>query len=158
MFTDTAAGLLQIVTAAVTPVVLISAAAALILGINQKHNSLSERLRALASEYRSASTTAARREVIRAQVLLFERRFGYAALAHQWLYVGVSFFIGMVLVLTLTPRSLAWDRLALGLFVLGITLMLAAVVAELLEIRLAWQTVRLELRDVTEDELTRPMS
>jgi Protein of unknown function (DUF2721) len=144
----TSAGLLQVIAAAVTPVVMISAAAVLILGVNQKHASLGDRLRALAAEFRAAGTTAERRESIRAQIRLFERRLGYVATAHLWLYASVVCFIGMVLVITLTSRSPTWDRVALGMFVLGIALMLGAPMMELVELRLAHRALDLELSDV----------
>src|SRR5436309_10350926 len=68
---------LTVISAAVTPIVMISAAAALILGLNQKHNSLSERLRQLMAEFRTPQTTAERRANIWEQVILFRLRFRY---------------------------------------------------------------------------------
>jgi hypothetical protein len=144
----TSAGLLQVVTSAVTPVVLISAAAGLILGINQKNTSLADRLRALAVEFRAPATTAARRATIHAQVRLFARRFAYVSFALQGLYAAVVCFVAMVFVITLTPRTASWDLAALGLFVLGVALMLGAVGGEVLETRMAGRTVALEIEDV----------
>src|SRR4029079_12904580 len=127
---------------------MISAAAALILGVNQKHAALSDRVRTLAAEFRAPATSVERRESIRAQVRFFDRRLAYAATAPRWLRLAVACFVGMVLVITLTARSFAWDRIALSLFLSGIALVLAAVVAELLELRLAGQTIHVEMRDV----------
>jgi Protein of unknown function (DUF2721) len=148
MGATTSAGLLQVIAAAVTPVVMISAAAVLILGVNQKHASLGDRVRALSAEFRAAGTTAERRESIRAQIRLFERRLGYVATAHLWLYASVVCFVGTVLVITLTARSPAWDRVALGIFVLGIALMLGAPIMEVVELRLAHRALDQELSDV----------
>ena len=142
------AGLLQVITSAVTPVVLISAAAALILGINQKVAALADRLRALAVEFRASTTTAARRATIQAEVRLFARRFTFVSLALQWLYAAVACFLAMVLVVSLTPRTPIWDLAALAILVLGVGLVLGAVVGELLEARLGGRTVSLEIRDV----------
>jgi hypothetical protein len=44
---------LSLISAAVTPVVMISACAVLIMGIASKHAGLSDRVRTLASEYRA---------------------------------------------------------------------------------------------------------
>lgn len=148
MSVDTEAGFLQLVAAAVTPVVLISAAAALIMGINQKHAALADRLRSLAAEHRAPETAAHRRDIIRAQVALFARRFRYAAFAHQSLYAAEIAFVGMVLALALPPRTATWNRLALACLVCGVVLMLLAAAAELLEIRLGRRTVELEIADV----------
>jgi hypothetical protein len=146
------AGLLQVIAAAVAPAVMISAAAVLIIGVNQKHASLGDRLRELAAEFRAAATTAKRRENIRRQVRLFQRRLAYVATAHLWLYASVLCFVGMVLVITLSSRKPSWERMTLGLFVIGIALMLGALLAELVELRLAGRTLELELQDVVARE------
>ncbi len=145
---DGAAGLLQLITSAVTPVVMLSAAAALILGVNQKHSSLSDRLRTLAADFRRAETSPERRLVIQAQVRLLDRRFRWTSLAHVWLHGSVAAFGLMVLVLTITPRTRFWNHVALGLFVLGDGLVLIAVLAEILELRLARETLEMEVVDV----------
>lgn len=143
-----AAGLLQLITSAVTPVVLLSAAASLILGINQKQASVADRLRTLAAEYRLPETTPERCATIRAQVRLLDHRFRRIALAHIWLHAAVAAFGTMVMILTLTRRTPFWDVCVLGLFVGGILLMLAAMVMELLELHLARRTVVLDIEDV----------
>ena len=54
-----ASGLLGLITSAVKPVVLISAAASLILGINQKQANVADRLRTLATEHGVTDPTSA---------------------------------------------------------------------------------------------------
>ncbi|HJU05678.1 MAG TPA: DUF2721 domain-containing protein [Nitrospiraceae bacterium] len=144
---DSSIGLLEIITAAVTPVVMISATAALILGIHAKHTALADRLRTLTAEFRVADT-AARRENIQAQVALLTRRVAYAGWAHRALYAAVVAYGGMVLVITLEPRGQVWDTVALVLFVTGILLTLSAVIVEFLELEMGRETVKLEIHDV----------
>ena len=48
-------GLLQLINAAVTPVVMISACATLIIGINTKHSGAADRVREIARRYRDES-------------------------------------------------------------------------------------------------------
>jgi hypothetical protein len=140
--------LLQVIAAAVTPVVMISAAALLITGVNQKHTALGDRLRVLVAEFRAAGTTPERRENLRAQIRLFARRLAFVATAHLWLYASVACFVAMVLVITVGSRSLVGERVTLTFFVIGIALMMGALLAELTELRLAGRTLELELRDV----------
>ena len=147
-----AAGLLSTITAAVTPVILISAAASLILSINQKHNGLSERLRTLAQEFRHADTSAQRRRVIRQQVCLFERRFHYISVAHVCLYASVICFLLMILDIALMPRLQLWDRAGIGLFAIGMVLVLFSAVQVLVELRFSRATIELELQDVLKEE------
>lgn len=145
---DTAPGLLGTITAAVTPVVMISAGAAIILGINQKMTALADRIRLLASEFRSAETSDIRKTAIQRQVRLFDRRFFYAGMANLWTYLSVVCFIATVLEITLASHSRRWDQFGLGLFAAGIMLLLGAVLTELLEIRTARRTVTLEIDDI----------
>lgn len=145
-------GLLGIITAAVTPVVMLSAVAVLITSVNGKHAAISDRLRALALEFRSGGTSTARKQVIRDQVRLFASRARYVAAAHRALYAAAVCFTGMTLVIAVTPRARIWDQLSLGIFVLGITLVLCAVAVELLDLRLADRTLLLELSDVLKGE------
>lgn len=151
-----AADLLSHITSAVTPVVLIAAAASLILGVNQKQANLADRLRSLAAEYRLSETAWERRVIIRRQVALLARRFRWTTVAHIELHVAVAAFVGMVLVLTLTRRVPFWDRWVLGLFVLGVTLLLGAVTAELFDLTLARRTVSLDINDVLAPDSTEP--
>ena len=60
MDSSTVAGLLHVISSAVTPVVMISACASLILTINSKHQNIADRIRAIATEIRGANCTSAR--------------------------------------------------------------------------------------------------
>jgi len=141
-------GLLQLIATAVTPVVMISTAATLILGINTKHQSMADRLRALTAEHRQAATPQARRILIAQQLRWFERRIHYAAAAHRMLYLAIVLFLFTILLLILAPAKLSWTPAAYTFFVLGVLLMLAAAGFEFMELRWTNLTLRLEMQDV----------
>jgi hypothetical protein len=150
-----AAGLLQLITSAITPVVLLSAAASLIISINQKQANVADRLRSLAAEYRQPETVPERCATIRAQVRLLDQRFRRIALAHIWLHIAVAAFGAMIMILTLTRRTPFWDACVLGLFVGGVCLIMAAMVMELMELHLARRTVVLDIEDVLHPDAPR---
>ncbi|HXF28120.1 MAG TPA: DUF2721 domain-containing protein [Bryobacteraceae bacterium] len=146
MLTGTMAGLPQTVAAAVTPVVMVSAAAVLILGLNSKHQSMSDRVRTLAVEFRQASEE--RQRTIAAQAGLFQRRMAHVANGQRCLYSAVVCFLVMVLLIVFAPGRISWTSFAFVLFVAGSCLILAAVILEILELALANRTIQIELADV----------
>ena len=62
---------LKIVATAVTPVVMVSATAILIAGVNARYISVSDRVRKLAREYRAEGLSDERRSSIRMEVTIF---------------------------------------------------------------------------------------
>jgi hypothetical protein len=145
------AGFLTLISAAVTPVVMISACAILITGIGTKHAGLSDRVRALAAEYRAASDTK-RRAMLCRQVHAFMRRATLAWLAHCLLYVSAATFSVTVLTALFAQRQSTWGMPTITLFTLGTVLLIPALVLELIELMLAQTTLRLETADVLIDE------
>jgi len=147
MNSGTTAGLLQLISAAVTPVVMISACAALILGINNAHTGISDRIRLLIGECRQA--TEERRQQLREQLPLFYRRFLLSWYALIALYMAVGAFLLTTMLLLITQKHLTpAEPLTLGLFIIGIALMLLASALELVQISLAVRSLRIEARDI----------
>lgn len=141
--------LLQLISAAVTPVVLISACAALILGINNKHSAVSDRLRKFAADLRDTSLESDRKTQVSAQISVFFQRFRLTWVSLASLYSAVIAFIVMIFVIILAQQErLHRPAIALSLFFLGIAFMLLAVAAEMLEIRLSIRSLEIELQDV----------
>jgi hypothetical protein len=132
------------IAAAVTPVVMISANAILIGAISSKHQAMSDRLRALATEWRTGNVTPARREAIRTEVRLFANRIVWISRAHFLLYVATACFIAMVLVI-----ALQLDFLSLPLLLAGVFVMLTAIFFEMLDLRKAQATLEVETRELT---------
>jgi hypothetical protein len=142
-------GLLQLINAAVTPVVLISACAALILGINNKHTAIADRLRLFAAELRANSDSPDRKAQLREQVTIFFQRYRLTWISLASLYSAVISFVLMIAFIILSQKQvLHWEPGVLALFMIGITLTLCAVVCEMLEIRLSIRSLEVELRDV----------
>ena len=153
MDTNTVSGLLNLISAAVTPVVLISACAALILGINNKHTGVSDRMRALAAEYRHTETPPSRRTQILDQIPIFYRRFWLTWYALGSLYGAVMLFTGTALLIILTRRRLSTGPLiTLTLFEIGVVLMFVASCLEILEVAFSLKSLRIEMRDLPSSE------
>jgi len=127
------------------PVVMIAAGSTLILGVGNKHQSMSDRIRALMADRRSPATSAERRQNIDRQIALFRRRIAYSALAHRLLYSAIALLLAMVLLMLMAPLKMPYPGLILLLFVLGVSAMLGGILAEMLELRLANQTLDLEM-------------
>jgi hypothetical protein len=143
-FPDTQAA----ISAAVTPVVMISASAILISAISSKHQSMSDRLRALTAEWRNEATPAARRAVIADQVRLFDRRLRWITWSHIVLYTATASFIAMVIVIAASPALEALSGASLVFLVIGVALMFVGIVLELLDLTKARTTVGMEVRDI----------
>jgi hypothetical protein len=136
------------ISAAVTPVVMISANAILISAISSKHQSMSDRLRALTAEWRNEVTPAARRDVIAAQVRLFNERLVWITWSHIILFTATACFIAMVIVIAVSPALEALSGASLGLLIAGVSLMFVGILLELLDLAKARATVGLEVNDV----------
>ena len=145
-----AAALLQLISAAVTPVVMISACATLALGANNKHASISDRVRASIAECRIPSTTDDRREQLIRQLRVFRRRFTYTWLAVVAMYLAIASFTLTTLLILATQRGISSGRGTVGMFALGIICMLVAALLEIGETSLATQTLDIEMCDILE--------
>src|SRR5947209_1038657 len=93
----TSSGFLALISAAVTPVVMISACATLIIGIGAKHAGLSDQARGIAAQYRDAPIDSARRLTLRRELRIFLWRATLAWLAHCLLYLAAAIFAATVL-------------------------------------------------------------
>jgi Protein of unknown function (DUF2721) len=139
---------LRIVTTAVTPVVMVSATAILISGVNARYISISERIRMLSAEYRRQPLSPSRRINIKRQMIVFIRRMAYVEWATRILYIAVAAFLGMALLISLSVRHSIFEMVTLPLFLLGLTLVIVAIFLQSLELRQSIQTIRLETLDV----------
>jgi hypothetical protein len=141
-------GTMDAVTAAVAPVVMISANAILISAISAKHQAMSDRMRMLTAEWRSVEAGSARRAAILAQIALFRRRIRWIGRSHFLLYSATVCFLLMVLVIALTPVVQTWSVISVPLLVSGVSIMVAAIVLELLDLRKAQATLELDSGDL----------
>jgi hypothetical protein len=136
------------VAAAVTPVVMISANAILIGAISSKHQSMSDRLRALTAEWRHPDTSAERRDAIARQVRLFDERLRWVTWSHIVLYAATACFILMVIDIAISSSVESWKDISIAMLIAGVTLMFTGIVLELLDLAKARETVQLELNDM----------
>lgn len=141
---------LQVLTAAVTPVVLVSATAILISGTNSRYISISDRIRALAHEYRDPNCIQQRRITISQELLIFQYRIHLVSWAVRALYMAVGAFIIDALIISATLWRHMLATATLPLFLVGILLMMLALVCQLLELQSSNRTVSLEMSDIAD--------
>ena len=142
----------DVIATAVAPIVMVSAAGLLFIGIQTKNLHLADRIRDLLREYRAAGgpESTARREAIRAQVALFEKRVRTSQRALEAIYVAIFCFVATAMLLAATPwlGRMPVLPVAGALFTIGIAFVLLAIVLEFLEMRVGLETVVLELRSL----------
>ena len=141
-------GALDVLTAAVTPVVLVSATAILISGINTRYISISDRLRSLAHEYRDPACKDDRKVAIRQEIAAFQHRMHLMSWAVRSLYAAVGAFIVDALIIGATLWRDMLASATLPLFLAGIVLVLFAIACQLLELRSSDRTIAIEVSDI----------
>lgn len=139
---------LQVLAAAVTPVVLISASAILISGVNARYIAIADRMRSLAREFREQTSNVHRCEVIAKQMATFQIRVRLVSWSERTLYVSVVCFTSVALMISATMGKSLLEFLSLPLFTIGIVLIVIAIVLQLLELRLSNRTLRAETEDI----------
>jgi len=143
---------LAALTAAVAPVVMVSAAGLLFTGIQAKNLHLADRIRALMAELRLEATLEARRRQLLEQLGLFDRRVRLSQSALNMLYVAIVCFVMTSLLLTASlwigPALLT--PLATIVFALGVAVLVISLVLEFVEMSIALRTIEIETRDARE--------
>jgi hypothetical protein len=147
----TSSSFLALISAAVTPVVMVSACATLIIGIGAKHAGLADQARALAAQYRAEPAGSTRRLTLRRQLRIFLWRAMLAWLAHCLLYLSAAIFASTVLAALFALRRTALGRPTLSLFTLGTATLIPALILELTELLLAQRTLWWDTQDVLAD-------
>jgi hypothetical protein len=142
---------LRIVTTAVTPVVMVSATAILLSGVNARYLAVSDRIRSLAHEYRCAEVTVERRLNIQQQMLVFHRRMDLVSWASRILYIAICCFISVALLICLATWRQMLTAVTLPIFGLGISFVGTAIVLQLLEVQASRKTIALEAEEVMRD-------
>jgi len=144
--TASSSAALPIIAAAVSPAILVTAAALIGSGIAQKHAAMGDRIRALSAELRAADLQPSHRDYIQRELPLFAVRVRRVGIAHRMMYLAMACFIAMILLLAVQQRSPAHGGLPLLVaFTVGLAIMLTGVVVELSELRLATRTLNIEI-------------
>ena len=139
---------IEVLTAAVTPVVLVSATAILISGINTRYVSISDRLRLLAHEYRDPACPHDRQAMITREIAMFRHRMHLMSWAVRSLYAAVGAFIVDALLISATLWRQMLAAATLPLFIGGIVLVMFAIVCQLVELQSSDRTIAIELSDI----------
>lgn len=144
---------LQGISAAVAPVVMVSASGLLFLGVQNKNLHLSDRVRGLAAEHRSLGTdpqAKQRREQIREQLVYFERRIRFSQRALELLQIAIFCFVATSLALASTAWLTSMLVLTVSgvLFFAGVGAVVAALVFEFLEMHTGLRTIGIEMTAV----------
>jgi hypothetical protein len=148
---DQIADPLQVVATAVTPVVMVSATAILAAGVNTRYISISDRVRALAREYRETGTSADRRSSIRLQMVIFHRRLRLVSWAARVLYAAAGCFIAVALLISISLSRQTPAGATLLMFLFGLSLTAIAIILQLLELQQSNRTIDIESADVLRD-------
>lgn len=143
---------LQTITSALAPVVMISAAGLLFMGMQTKNLHLGDRIRTLTTEYRLLPAGPAhepRRRQLADQLALFERRLRLSQHALESIYLAiVCFVVTSLLLLGAATSAVLVPRATLAIFVVGVALLLTALSFEFLEMRLGLRTIASETNDI----------
>jgi hypothetical protein len=139
---------LQLVATAVTPVVLVSATAILISGVNSRYIAIADRIRSLTAEYRNPSTADVRRASIDRQLPKFQIRVRLVSWAIRGLNLAAVCFVAMALIISATLWRKMLAVATVPLFITGILLLMFAIVCELLELQVANRTLAAEIADI----------
>jgi hypothetical protein len=139
---------LQVVASAVTPVVLVSATAILISGMNSRYIAIADRVRSLTAEYRNTDTSGERRAGIDRQLPSFQLRVRLVSWAIRALNLATGCFLCMALIISATLWRQMLAIATLPLFVAGILLVIFSLVCELVELKEANRTLFAEISDL----------
>lgn len=142
----------SLISAAVAPVVLVSAAAILLSSYSAKYGNISDRMRGLTAEYRRAETTETRRALLKRQLLLFRRRIIAVWGASALLSFALLLFLGTVISVILSRHEARLGWVGAGCLVGGLALMIGAITSELYELRLARLAVDAEMSDIFSEQ------
>lgn len=134
---------------------MVSAAGLIVMGVQTKNLHLADRIRSLTSEYRRLADEprSPRREQLRRQLEQFARRIVLSQRALEFLYISIVCFVTTSLILA----SSAWVGLpelfllVALLFLLGVGFFLIALLVEFMEIRLALNTIKIEIASTIGD-------
>jgi len=146
----------DLITSAVAPIVIVSAAGLLFMGVQTKNLHLSDRIRTLMAEYRALTpkpADEARRQQILQQVVLFNRRIRLSQRSLELLYIAIVCFVLTSLFLAAAPwvGRFFMPVGTAGVFVAGVVFLLLALLMEYREMHVGLKTIATELEPALKD-------
>lgn len=143
---------ISIIGNAIGPAALITTTAILLSGYTSKYSGIADQMRRLTAEYRAEGTTAERRSGLKPQIHLFHQRINALWGASTLLSLALLAFIVTVVAVLLSAREARIGPVGVGMLLVGLILVAAAVGLELYEIKLARLTTAGELADIFPDK------
>ncbi|HEX8820800.1 MAG TPA: DUF2721 domain-containing protein [Archangium sp.] len=142
---------LRVIGAAVTPAVMVSACGILATGLDNQIGRMTSRMREMLREWRSLPEGEPRREVLRAEVAILDRRHLLLARALGMAYGALISFV-MTSLLYLTQRRFSVPEvLPVVAFSVGVVLLGCIAVFALASLRLGRDAIALEKREMFMD-------
>lgn len=137
-------------TSAIAPIVLVSAAGLLFNGVQAKNLHLSDRIRALAAEFRNPATTPERSQHIREELALLNRRIRLSQRALELIYIAILSFVltSLLLASSMWMGARALLLATSAIFVAGVVLLIVALALEFIEMWIGLKTIEIEMRAV----------
>jgi uncharacterized membrane protein len=141
--------MMTIISAAVTPVVLISALAIFFSALTAKHSHLADQFRQIAAELRRGESSETRQNALTSELIIFKHRMDALWLATGMLSISLLLFVCTVLVVIYSKWNPGAGALGVVFLILGLVLMVLSVIAECYEIALGRKSMTLELLDLS---------
>jgi Protein of unknown function (DUF2721) len=142
---------IRVIGAAVTPAVMVSACGILATGLDNQIGRMTSRMREMLREWRSLPAEDPRREVLRAEVAILDRRHLLLARAMGMAYGALISFVLTSLLYLSQRRFGVPDVLPVVSFSVGVVLLGVIAVFALASLRLGRDAIALEKRELYED-------
>ena len=141
-------GLMGLISAAVAPVVLISAVAIFFSALTSKHSHLADQVRQLTAEFRKPDVEKERQLSIGRQLGIFEKRMNALWISTALLSMSLLCFVATILFVIASQRTSNMGYFGIACMVFGLIFLLGGALAEMIEIGLAHASLTCEVADV----------
>ena len=139
---------IRVIGAAVTPAVMVSACGILATGIDNQIARMTTRMREMMHEWRALPEGSPRREVLREEVRILDRRHAILARAQGFVYAALLSFVVTSLLYLVQRRFALPEVLPVLSFTLGVVLLGGLALLALASLRLSRRAIALEKREM----------
>jgi hypothetical protein len=147
---------LRLIGAAVTPAVMVSGCGILATGLDNQVARMTTRARDMAREWRSLPAGHPRRELLRQEIVILDRRHILLAQALMLDYAALLSFVVTSLLYLMQRQFSVPEGAPVVSFALGVVLLGGIAVYALASLRLSRQAIKLEMREVFEEPPSSP--
>lgn len=143
---------LRLIGAAVTPAVMVSGCGILATGLDNQIARMTARIRDMAREWRSLPEGHPRRDLLKLEVAILDRRHGILARAMSLTYAALLSFVATSLLYLLKRTDVdVPEVLPVLSFSLGVGLLGALAIFALASVRLSRRAIKLELQELVNE-------